>query len=80
MSFSILNVVISIQVNLVCTKVKGEPVYEAVKPVSAHTELVVYYLPERPEELFFVRMRNNLYRQTMDSILEGKLIHIFLHI
>lgn len=80
MSFSILNVVISIQVNLVCTKVKGEPVYEAVKPVSAHTELVVYYLPERPEELFFVRMRNNLYRQTMDSILEGKLIHIFLYI
>ncbi|CAG9129000.1 unnamed protein product [Plutella xylostella] len=58
------------QVNLVCTMVKGEPVYEAVKPVSAHTELVVYYLPERPEELFFVRMRNNLYRQTMDSILE----------
>ena len=59
------------QVNLVCTKVKGEPVYEAVKPVSAHTELVVYYLPERPEEMFFVKMRNNLYRQTMDSILEG---------
>ncbi|KAJ8730600.1 hypothetical protein PYW08_002013 [Mythimna loreyi] len=58
------------QVNLVCTKVKGEPVYEAVKPVSAHTELVVYYLPERPEEMFFVKMRSNLYRQTMDSILE----------
>lgn len=54
-----------------CTKVKGEPVYEAVRPISAHMELVVYYLPERPEELFFVRMRNNLYRQTMDSILEG---------
>lgn len=63
---------ILVQVNLVCTKVKGEPVYEAVKPVSAHTELVVYYLPERPEEMFFVKMRNNLYRQTMDSILEGE--------
>lgn len=62
------------QVNLVCTKVKGEPVYEAVKPVSPHTELVVYYLPERPEELFFVRMRNSLYRQTMDSILEGMIL------
>ncbi|XP_077285564.1 uncharacterized protein LOC143910840 [Arctopsyche grandis] len=58
------------QVNLVCTKVKGEPIYEAVKPIAPHTELVVYYLPERPEELFFVRMRNTLYRQTMDSILE----------
>lgn len=63
--------------NLVCTKVKGEPVYEAVKPVSAHTELVVYYLPERPEEMFFVKMRNNLYRQTMDSILEGTSLRNF---
>lgn len=61
------------QVNLVCTKVKGEPIYEVVKPIPVHQELVVYYLPERPEELFFVRMRNTLYRQTMDSILEGKL-------
>lgn len=46
--------------------------YEAVKPVPPDTELLVYYLPERPEELFFVRMRTSLYRQTMDSILEGK--------
>lgn len=59
-------------VNLVATKVRGEPVYEAVKPIAPDTELVVYYLPERPEELFFVRMRASLYRQTMDSILEGE--------
>lgn len=59
-------------VNLVATKVRGEPVYEAVKPIASDTELLVYYLPERPEELFFVRMRASLYRQTMDSILEGK--------
>ncbi|KAG4068167.1 hypothetical protein HA402_001592 [Bradysia odoriphaga] len=61
------------QVNIVCTKVKGEPLYEIVKPLAAHQELVVYYLPERPErpeELFFVRMRSTLYRRTMDSILE----------
>ncbi|XP_017769256.1 PREDICTED: zinc finger protein 454-like [Nicrophorus vespilloides] len=57
-------------VNLVATKVRGEPVYEAVKPIPPDTELIVYYLPERPEELFFVRMRASLYRQTMDSILE----------
>ncbi|GLV32530.1 Kruppel homolog 1 [Carabus blaptoides fortunei] len=57
-------------VNLVATKVRGEPVYEAVKPIAPDTELLVYYLPERPEELFFVRMRASLYRQTMDSILE----------
>jgi hypothetical protein len=63
-------------VNLVCTKVKGEPIYEVVKPIPVQQELVVYYIPERPEELFFVQMRNNLYRQTMDSILEGKLMFV----
>lgn len=59
-------------VNFVATKVRGEPVYEAVKTIQPDTELLVYYLPERPEELFFVRMRASLYRQTMDSILEGE--------
>ncbi|XP_055387326.1 zinc finger protein 112-like [Condylostylus longicornis] len=59
------------QVNLVCTKVKGEPIYEIVKPILPNQELVVFFLPERPEEQFFVRMRASLYRQTMDSILEG---------
>lgn len=65
-------------VNLVATKVRGEPVYEAVKPIAPDTELLVYYLPERPEELFFVRMRASLYRQTMDSILEGNYIYFHL--
>ncbi|XP_055920397.1 zinc finger protein 235-like [Eupeodes corollae] len=59
------------QVNMVCTKVKGEPIYEVVKPITTHQELVVYFLPERPEELLFMQMRASLYRQTMDSILEG---------
>ncbi|XP_052897226.1 zinc finger protein 177-like [Anopheles moucheti] len=58
------------QVNVVCAKVKGEPIYEIVKAIPSHQELVVYYLPEGPEELFFIRMRSQLYRQTMDSILE----------
>jgi hypothetical protein len=57
---------------MVCTKVKGEPIYEIVKPIPMHHEIIVYYLPERPEELFFSRMRNTFYRQTMDSILEGE--------
>lgn len=57
---------------MVCTKVKGEPIYEVVRPIPINQELIVYYLPERPEELFFARMRTTLYRQTMDSILEGK--------
>lgn len=64
---------------MVCTKIKGEPVYEVVKPVPTHQELVVYYLPERPEELFFARMRNTLYRQTMDSILEGLFANFHLN-
>lgn len=67
-------------VNLVATKVRGEPVYEAVKPIPPDTELLVYYLPERPEELFFVRMRTSLYRQTMDSILEGNNLLFYLNL
>lgn len=66
-------------VNFVATKVRGEPVYEAVKPIAPDTELLVYYLPERPEELFFVRMRASLYRQTMDSILEGN-THLWVNV
>lgn len=63
------------QVNVVCAKVNGEPVYEIHRPIAAHQELVVYYLAERPEELLFVHMRSTLYRRTMDSILEGKQIN-----
>ncbi|KAL1139318.1 hypothetical protein AAG570_006304, partial [Ranatra chinensis] len=62
------------QVNIIGTKIKGEPIYEAVKNIAANSELVVYYLPERPEEVFFMPavhyLRNSLYRRTMDSILE----------
>lgn len=59
------------QVNVVCTKIGGEVIYEVVKPIPLHHELIVYYLPERPEELFLGRMKNTFYRRTMDSILEG---------
>lgn len=59
------------QVNVVCTKISGEVIYEVVKPIPIHHELIVYYLPERPEELFIGRMKNSFYRRTMDSILEG---------
>lgn len=69
--FAFFHVFLS-QVNVVCAKVNGEPVYEIHRPIAAHQELVVYYLAERPEELLFVHMRSTLYRRTMDSILEGK--------
>lgn len=66
------------QVNVVCTKISGEVIYEVVKPIPIHHELIVFYMPERPEELFLGRMKNTFYRRTMDSILEGKQLIIYL--
>ncbi|XP_060528713.1 zinc finger protein 672-like isoform X3 [Cylas formicarius] len=63
--------VFSASVNIISTKVGGEPVYRCVKPVLPHTELLVHYLPEKPEEMFFAKMRTSLYRQTMDLLLEA---------
>lgn len=51
---------------------RGEPKYEIIKPIAADQELVVYYLPERPEELFFFHMRSAAFGQRVDEILEGK--------
>jgi hypothetical protein len=60
----------------VLLSVAGEPLYETVKSIPANSELVVYFLPERPEEVFFMPavhyLRNSLYRRTMDTILEGR--------
>ena len=69
----------------------GEPVYEAVRPIAANTELVVFYLPnlhEDEEELLYgglpaIRsLRSSLFRRTMGLILQGScpLVHIPVHI
>ena len=54
----------------------GEPIYEVVRPIPAHTELVAFFLPESSEDLFLMPavnfLRNTLYRRTMDAILEGE--------
>ena len=59
----------------------GEPVYEAVRPIGANTELVVFYLPglsDDDEELLYgglpaVRsLRSSLFRRTMGLILQGE--------
>lgn len=59
----------------------GEPVYEAVRPIGANTELIVFYLPglhDDDEELLYgglpaVRsLRSSLFRRTMGLILQGK--------
>ncbi|KAL7739361.1 hypothetical protein ACLKA6_003967 [Drosophila palustris] len=60
----------SSDVNLICTMVKGDPLYEVIKPIKTYQELVAYYLPERPEESIFMSLRSTLYRQAMDSILQ----------
>lgn len=62
------------QVNVICTKINGEVVYEVMKPIATHQELVVFYLPERPEEILIEKMKQSFYRRTMDSILEGELL------
>ena len=67
----------SLDDNLLIT---GEPVYEAVRPISAGTELVVFYLPglsDDEEEMLYgglpaVRsLRSSLFRRTMGLILQG---------
>lgn len=62
-----------------CTKIKGEPIYEIVRHVPAHEELVVFYLLERIEDEILTRIQNTIYRQTMDSILEGQSSDLRLH-
>ncbi len=58
----------------------GEPVYEAVRPIGANMELIVFYLPglhDDDEELLYgglpaVRsLRSSLFRRTMGLILQG---------
>ena len=54
----------------------GEPFYEAVRPIAAHTELIVFDLPgHRDEEELYLpavrSLRTSLFRRTMGLILEG---------
>ena len=54
----------------------GEPIYEVIRPIAAHSEIVVFYLPEPPQEEFVLPavayLRHSLYKKTMYAILEGK--------
>lgn len=49
----------------------GEPIYEAAKNIPANSELVVYYLPERSEEAYYMPavhyLRHALYRRTLEG-------------
>ncbi|KAK7591168.1 hypothetical protein V9T40_002781 [Parthenolecanium corni] len=58
-------------VNIIGTKIKSEPIYEAVKTIPANSELVVYYLPETSEESYYMPavhyLRHALYRRTLED-------------
>ncbi|XP_011502745.1 PREDICTED: zinc finger protein 235-like [Ceratosolen solmsi marchali] len=62
------------QVNLVGTKVKGEPIFEVVKNVQRNAELVAWFLPTHEENFVFISTeicsRSAMYRCTIDSILD----------
>ncbi|XP_023167931.1 zinc finger protein 558-like [Drosophila hydei] len=50
--------------------VKGDPLYEVIKPIKTYQELVAYYIPERPEESILLTVRSTFYRKAMDAILQ----------
>ncbi|XP_034669443.1 zinc finger protein 614-like isoform X4 [Drosophila subobscura] len=58
------------KVNLICTKVKGDPIYEVAKAIMIHQELVVYYLPEPPEQTIVTHIHSILYRKVMESFVK----------
>lgn len=77
----------SAEVNLLGSLVKGEPVYETIRTVASHTELVVFY--EDPDEDVGDRVPLTLvvardlslaqYRSAMGMILEGEGKKILFH-
>lgn len=65
-------------VNLACARVRGEPIYEAVKNIAAGTELVVYYLPDNDERTKGreERLENGISRDSVpddDAVLVSKM-------
>lgn len=62
-------------VNVVGTKgASGEPIFELIKDVDAKTELVCFFVPERPEEAFLLPaiqyLRHTLFKKLVDNVLE----------
>ncbi len=63
------------EVNVVATKSPtGEPVFDVVKDVGPKTELVAFFVPERPEEAFLLPaiqyLRHTLFKRLVDNVLE----------
>ncbi|KAL2733679.1 histone-lysine N-methyltransferase PRDM9-like isoform X1 [Vespula squamosa] len=64
------------QVNLIGTKVKGEPIFEVIKDVQPDTELVAWFPPITYPDFIFIShdmcLRSALYRCLIDSIVDGE--------
>ncbi|XP_071641518.1 uncharacterized protein [Temnothorax longispinosus] len=62
------------QVNLIGTKVKGEPIFEVIKNIQPDTELVAWFLPATQQDFVIIShdvcSRSAIYRCTIDSILD----------
>lgn len=62
-------------VNLIGTKgPTGEPIFELIKDIDPKTELVCFFVPERPEETFLLPaiqyLRHTLFKRLVDNVLE----------
>ena len=69
------SLVYSDAVNVVGTKgPTGEPVFELIKDIGPKTELIAFFVPERPEESFLLPaiqyLRHTLFKRLIDNVLE----------
>ena len=52
----------------------GEPIFDLIKDVGPKTELVAFFVPERPEEAFLLPaiqyLRTTLFKRLIDNVLE----------
>ena len=69
------SLVYSDAVNVVGTKSPtGEPVFELLKDIGPKTELIAFFVPERPEETFLLPaiqyLRHTLFKRLIDNVLE----------
>lgn len=63
------------EINVIGTKgPTGEPVFELIRDVGPKTELVAFFVPERPEETFLLPaiqyLRHTLFKRLIDNVLE----------
>ncbi|XP_046865868.1 oocyte zinc finger protein XlCOF8.4-like isoform X2 [Drosophila willistoni] len=73
-----LSTIYDSNVNLICTKFNGDPLYEVVKTILAYQEVIVYYIPESPQENIFSGLHLKLNRQAINSILQDNPLDLSL--